>query len=238
MEGNRKKKDPLETEEMQVDISETLPTQPKWPPNVNKRPEQEKFAVSSLPPSVLLRQVQGAMFPVYTLNVRVLGIEPAHSSELQFVRGHCPYYSCNSIITPVNWAEAGPLAHGKLARPFCPECCQTRRKRYLNLYFHLELLVEDNLGQVTKIIVTREEAVRFLGLTVYRFLVSSKRRENIKEMLDVLLEASNTSRSAAVPGFTFDVRIMPVAEDTNDQVQFYLYGDNPPLFELSKRCRP
>lgn len=33
---------------MEVEVSETLPSLPKWPPNVNKRPELEKYAGSSM----------------------------------------------------------------------------------------------------------------------------------------------------------------------------------------------
>lgn len=56
-------------------------------------------------------------------------------------------------------------------------------------------------------------------------------------MLEALLQASNAPRNASVPGLTFDVRIMPVAVDNTEQVQFFMYGDNPPLFQLSKLCR-
>lgn len=56
----------------------------------------------------------------------------------------------------------------------------------------------------------------------------------IKKNLETLLQSSSASRSAAVPGATFDIRIMPVAVDQSEEVQFHMFGDNTPLFELAK----
>lgn len=225
----------ISEEVVNLEDSMALPNMPKWPHNVNKRPELEKYAVAALPPSVLLREIAGALFPVYILNVRVVGVEPAVTDLSQLVRGHCPYYSCNTIVKNIVWTNAGPLNYGKLARPYCPECCQTRRRRYLNLYFHLELHVEDNLGQMTKIIVERDAAVRFFGCTVYRFLLNPRRRLRIKKLLETLIRVSSSPRSAAVPGVTFDVRIIPIAVDHNEEVKFHMFGDNSPLCELAKK---
>ena len=227
----------MNVNDAEVMESEDLPlstTLSKWPQHINMRPELQKYAESALPASVLLREVTGSIFPVYMLNVRIVGIEPVLTDLFRFVRGHCNHYSCNSTVTDVNWANAGPLLFGKLARPYCPECCQTRRKRYLSLYFHLELIVEDNLGQMLKLVIERDAAVKFFGCTTYRFLVNLKRRLKIKKMLESLLRVSSAPRSAPVPGASFDFRIMPVAIDHTEQVQLHLYGDNMPLFELVK----
>ncbi|KAK3925107.1 Putative type-1 restriction enzyme specificity protein [Frankliniella fusca] len=172
-----------------VTIEDSLPSMPRWPHNFNKRPELETRAVASLPPSVLLREIAGSLFPVYILNVRVVGIEPAI----------------------------------------------TGRKRYLNLYFHLELHVEDNLGQMIKIVVERDAAVRFFGCTVYRFLLNPRRRLRIKKLLETLLRSSSSPRSAAVPGVTFDIRIIPIAVDQCEEVKFHMFGDNTPLCDLAKK---
>lgn len=74
------------------------------------------------------------------------------------------------------------------------------------------------------------------GCTTYRFLVNPKRRLKIKKLLETLLRLSSAPRSAPVPGMTFDIRIIPVAVDHTEQVQFHMCGeDNLPLFELVKK---
>lgn len=207
----------------------------KWPNNMNKRPELEKCAVSALPPSAVLHNIAGTNCPVYTLNVRVIGIQPSMTDLTQVVRGHCAHYTCNAIVTNIDWANSGPLNYGKLARPYCPECCQARRKRYLNLFFHLTLRVEDSLGQVSEIVVERDEAVRFFGCTVYRFLLNIRKRLRVKRNLESLIQASSAPRSAAIPGVTFDAHIIPVVMGHTENVELRMFGDNIPLFELAKK---
>lgn len=143
------------------------------------------ISVASLPPSVLLRQVAGSMFPVYILNVRVLKIEPCttglfrsqwvdyaflwdylstisikFSDVLQFVRGHCAYYSCNAIIKNIVWTDSGPLTFGKLARPYCPECCQISKFcSCLSLAFFFFSFLQIKIAFITVCLLSRTEEV-------------------------------------------------------------------------------